>query len=143
MTISCRLTPIAILFFAAINVQANASDFSGSWTIDLRNPEEKARKAECGSAGFELRQNGNRVTGSHYMATVDCGQVNEGSAGTVQGSVSGNQAVLLVTSNRNGAVVKGVATLKNGTLYWEVEEEVKVGDPSGDDLILFQGVLKR
>jgi hypothetical protein len=109
----------------------------------LRKPEEKARKAECGSARFELRQNGDRVAGSHYMATVDCGQVNEGGARTVRGFVSGNRAVLFVTSDRNGAVFKGVATLKNGTLYWEVEEEVKVGDPPGDDLILSQGVLKR
>ncbi len=43
------------------------------------------------------------------MATVDCGRLNEGGEGTVTGVVTGNTAVLVVTSGRNGAIMLGTA----------------------------------
>jgi hypothetical protein len=49
-----------------------------------------------------------------------------------------------VISGRNGAVVKGVATLKNKALQWETKEEIKEAVPRGDSpLILGEGRLSK
>jgi hypothetical protein len=118
--------------------------FSGHWSVDLRTAEQKAKNMECGNASFFFDQVGPAITGSHMMATAGCGRINEGGEETVKGRVVGNRAFLLVTSGRNGAVVKGVATLKGRQLLWETKEEVKAGTPEGDSpLILDQGALTR
>lgn len=121
---------------------AAESSFTGSWYLDLRTPEHIQAKAECGGTGFELVQQGNTVTGTHYFATVNCGRINEG--GEVKGTVKGSEAVLYVTSARNGAVVRGRATLQSGQLRWQTLEEIKEGVPEGDSgLVLGEGVLER
>ena len=126
------------------SVRAADAKFSGTWSIDLRTPEQRAQSAECGEASFVLRQVGKEITGSHTMATVGCGRLNEGGEGTVKGQVVGSRALLLVTSSRNGATVKGVATLRNNTLFWETKEIVKAGEPAGDSpLILGKGSLTK
>lgn len=108
---------------------AAESSFTGSWYLDLRTPEQIQAKAECGGAGFELVQQGNTVTGTHYFATVNCGRINEG--GEVKGTVTGSEAVLYVTSGRNGEVVRGRATLQGGQLRWQTLEEIKEGGAGG------------
>lgn len=122
---------------------AHASEpFTGKWFIDLRSPAEKQKKRECGSAEFNLTQKHDRVSGSHSMASVDCGRLNEG--GPVNGVVVGDTAVLVVTSGRNGAVVLGKAKLVKGKLAWQTIEEVRRGEPEGDSgLILGEGLLTR
>jgi len=123
---------------------ARAADFSGTWEIDLRNPSERARKVECGVASFELAQSGDRVIGSHTLATVGCGRINEGGSQTVKGVVVNDTAVLVVTSGRNGAVVLGSAALRGNRLHWRTLDEIRPGEPAGDSpLILGQGVLSR
>ncbi|MDZ4327801.1 MAG: hypothetical protein U1A73_22675, partial [Pseudomonas sp.] len=80
----------------------------------------------------------------HTMSTVGCGRLNEGGEGTVTGKVVGSRALLLVTSGRNGAIVKGMATLRNNTLIWETKENIKAGEPAGDSpLILGKGSLTK
>lgn len=111
--------------------------------MDVRTTEEKAANAECGMASFVLKQTGARITGSHEFATADCGRLNEGGEGTVKGRVVGTVAHLVVTSGRNGAVVKGVATLRKGSLYWETKEEVSAGEDGGSPLILDKGLLTK
>lgn len=122
-----------------------APNFSGTWTIDLRTPADRQRQAECGNATFELLQTGDKIQGDHAMATVDCGRLNEGGEGTVTGVVTGNTAVLVVTSGRNGAIMLGTARLLGSNrLRWQVRAEVKPGEPPGDSpLILQQGILQR
>jgi hypothetical protein len=118
--------------------------FSGTWTIDLRSTRERKQKEECGSAAFELKRKGDKIVGSHQMATVGCGRLNDGGEGTVKGIVVGQTAVLVVTSGRNGAVVLGRATLKGRALVWETLEDITPGDPPSDSpLILGQGRLQR
>lgn len=143
MLFSPRLAPILLPLLAALSVPAAAADFSGHWTIDLRNAEQKARNEDCGEAAFDLRQQGKNITGSHTMATVGCGRMNEGGEGTVEGSVIGNRAILFVTSGRTGAVVRGIATLVDDALYWETKEEVKAGEPGDSPLIFGGGMLTR
>ncbi|MDL5600397.1 hypothetical protein [Metapseudomonas otitidis] len=116
--------------------------FTGSWYLDLRTPEQQAAQAECGGAGFDLTQQGNTVLGTHYLATVNCGKLNDG--GEVRGTVTGSEAVLFVTSGRTGEVVKGKATLEGDTLRWQVLETVKAGEPEWEPgLVLQSGVLGR
>lgn len=141
MLFSPRLLRVFLALPGALCVQAAAADFSGYWTIDLRNAEQKSRNAECGNAAFELKQDGDKLSGSHTMATVDCGRLNEGGEGTVKGSVTGNRAILFVTSGRTGTVVKGIATLKGDSLNWETKEEVTGGDTGDSPLILGAGKL--
>ena len=132
------------LALAAQTTHATDEKLSGTWSIDLRTSEQKAQRAECGEASFVLKQAGKKITGSHSMATVGCGRLNEGGEGTVKGHIVGNRALLVVTSGRNGAVVKGYAALKGEALYWETTEEVKAGEPPGDSpLILRKGLLTR
>ena len=132
-----------ITLFAPIAQAANA-DFSGVWSVDTKTTEQRARKAECGEASFALKQVGITITGSHAMATADCGRLNEGGENTVKGYVTGKQAKLTITSGRNGAVVKGVASMKGDKLHWRTIKEVKAGDPANDSpLILHRGVLTR
>lgn len=98
----CLKIPVAALLLINTLPALSAADssFAGSWYLDLRTPEQIAAGAECGGAGFELVQQGNAITGTHYFATANCGRVNEG--GEVKGAVTGSEAVLYVTSGRNG-----------------------------------------
>jgi hypothetical protein len=123
---------------------AAAADFSGTWSIDLRTPAERSRKAECGVAQFVLKQTKDQITGSHMFATTDCGRINEGGEDTVKGIVVGDVAILVVTSGRNEAVVIGTAKIKGDSLYWETRETIRPGQPEGDSpLILGKGALLR
>ncbi|WP_342117560.1 hypothetical protein [Pseudoduganella sp. OTU4001] len=117
--------------------------FAGEWEIDLRTPAEKDARAECGSASFKLRQTGGTITGE-TMATVGCGRMNEGGEATVEGTATGNTAVLNVTSGRSGEVVRGWAVREGDNLRWETIEQIKAGEPEGDSgLILRSGLLVR
>jgi hypothetical protein len=136
---------IAVALFAiAAAVHAGPTPFTGRWSIDLRNAEDRAKNKECGIAAFELTQDGDRVSGSHSMATVGCGRINEGGPETVKGVVVNGVAILVVTSSRNGAVVLGTATLGNGKLHWHYREEIRPSEQEGDSpLILDSAVLAR
>jgi hypothetical protein len=137
----------ALVFAALLLPFAVAGDpppFTGTWTIDLRTPQDRERKAECGSATFELVQTGDLITGDHSFATVDCGRVNEGGPGTVKGVVIGNTAVLVVTSGRTGDVIMGKATLRGDLMDWDQLRDVKTVEPEGDSpLILGKATLRR
>lgn len=129
-------------FLSAAN--AGPSNFSGNWFVDLRTPTEHEQKLDCGSATFDLTQTGDRVVGSHSMATVGCSRLNEGGAKTVKGVIVASVAVLVVTSARNGAVVMGTVRLQGGELHWQTLDEIRPGEPEGDSpLILGRGVLTR
>lgn len=119
---------------------ANAQNFEGKWVIDIRSAEEKKNNAECGTASFDLTQNGANIVGTHEFYTPYCDRLNEG--GSVVGEAKGSTAILIVTSGRYGAIVKGRAELKKGHLYWVILKELKSGEPKGDlPLILNKGVL--
>lgn len=123
---------------------AYAAPFDGTWTIDLRSPAQKKANAECGSAVFVLKQNGNTITGDHQMATAGCGRLNEGGEGSVRGASQGKNAYLTVTSGRNGEIVRGQATRTGNFLRWNVTEQLVPGEPEGDSgLILSRGTLKK
>ena len=142
MSFTRRVLLLSAIALLTQSVRAADAKFSGTWSIDLRTPEQKAKNAECGEASFVLMQVGKEIAGSHTMSTVGCGRLNEGGEGTVKGRVVGTRALLLVTSGRNGATVKGVATLRNNVLFWETKEEVRAGEPAGDSpLILGSGSL--
>jgi hypothetical protein len=116
--------------------------FTGSWEIDLRTPDERAAKAECGHAYFTLEQHGNEIIGDHGFATPGCAKVN--TASPVHGQVRKGAAWLEVTSTGQGAVVRGRATLVKGQLMWRTLEVLKPGTPEGDSpLILDKGLLYR
>jgi hypothetical protein len=118
--------------------------FTGEWEIDLRTPSERKAGVECGTANFKLTQSGEKVTDDHTMATAGCGRLNEGGEGTVEGLARGNTAILIVTSGRNGEVVRGRAIREGSSLRWQVLEELKAGEPEGDSgLILHRGILRR
>ena len=133
-----------LLAASSNNALAVSVDFSGSWSIDLRTPAERQRKVECGIATFKLSQVGAKIVGDHIFATANCGRINEGGPEAVKGVVIGSTAVLVVTSGRNGGIVMGKASIKNGFLHWQTLEEIKPGEPQGDSaLILGKGVLSR
>lgn len=118
--------------------------FTGMWEIDLRTTAEKRAGAECGKASFKLSQEGERVTGDHTMATVGCGRLNEGGEQSIQGVARGNTAILVVTSGRNGEVVRGQAIREGSRLRWQILEILKAGEPAGDSaLILHHGMMSR
>lgn len=135
------LGTIALLLVAG---RALASDFTGTWFIDLRTPAERERKAECGYADFTLVQTKERVEGSHSFGTADCGRMNEGGPGTVKGVVLDGKAILIVTSGRNGEMAMGIAIIEGNKLQWRVLRELRPGEPEGDSgLILWKGTLLR
>lgn len=118
--------------------------FSGEWEIDLRTPAQRKAGAECGTAHFALQQTGDQISGDHSMVTPGCGRLNEGGEATVEGVARGNSAILVVTSGRTGAVVRGRAIREGSSLRWTVLEELKPGEPEGDSgLILDHGVLHK
>lgn len=126
------------------SVLAQEPPFTGEWSIDLRTPDQRARGEECGTAVFELKQSGDRITGEHSFATVRCGRLNEGPCNAVQGVAIGRQAVLSVTSCRNGAIVIGKARRRGRHLHWQTVEERRPGEPEGGSpLILGEGTLLR
>ena len=130
--------------FLVLGSASAEQPFTGEWEMDLRTRAERLAGAECGFANFKLAQNGNKVTGEHSMATVGCGRLNEGGEGTVEGTATGNTALLQVTSGRNGEVVRGRAVREGANLRWQTLERVKRGQPEWDSgLILGRGVLRR
>jgi len=130
------------LRIAELQYPGATPDFSGHWTIDLRTPQERQQKRDCGGAAFDLKQTGNRISGNHTFATTGCGRVNEGSEDAVKGTVIGSTAVLLVRSGRNDAVVLGTARRDGKLLHWTMIDEVVPGTPGGDaPLILGKGSL--
>jgi hypothetical protein len=132
---------LALLLVAGNSI---AADFSGKWSIDLRTPAQRERKAECGFAEFTLVQTKDQVEGSHSFYTTDCGRINEGGPGTVKGFVADGRAILVVTSGRNSEMALGVATLEGEYLRWQVKRELRPGEPEGDSgLILAKGQLLR
>jgi hypothetical protein len=139
------IVAVALLSVSAMaTAHAARRSYSGTWEIDLRSASERKANAECGSATFKLKQVGNKITGEHSLASVGCGRINEGGEGTVQGRVHHGKAMLVVTSGRNGAVVRGLAELTGSNLLWRTLEEVKPGASEGDSpLILGHGVLHR
>ena len=134
-------TPLLVLAMLAGSSTAVAADgFSGRWTIDLRSPEQVESGLDCGFADFDLVQAGERLTGTHSFGTPGCGRVND--SGPVSGVVVGpNKAVLIVTSDRTGAIAYGVAELTpDRDLDWRTVGYVQ--DTDGDSpLILGQGRL--
>ena len=133
-----------VAYPALSGAQQPPSPFTGTWTIDLRTPVQKSEKVECGTATFKLAQVGTKIVGDHSFATAQCGRLNEGGEGTVKGVVVGGTAVLVVTSGRNGQIVLGSATVRDGALHWQVTEEIKPGEPEGDSgLILHKGILQK
>ena len=138
------LTTAVFSTLATAASTAAAAPFDGKWELDLRTPQEVRARAECGAAGFQLAQRGNKISGSHWFYTTGCGRMNEGGDETVVGEVHGRSATLTVTSSRNGAVVLGRAQLEGTSLRWQVLKELKPGEPEGDSpLILNRGLLKR
>lgn len=132
---------LAALLFAS-EVQARTEDFSGTWYIDLRTKVQQQQNKDCGGAEFILKQTGDRITGNHTYATVDCGRLNEGGENTVKGIVVGSTAILVVTSGRNGAIVMGKAVKSKNALYWESLDDIAPGQPDGEiSLILGKGIL--
>lgn len=146
LRIVATLLPAAFLLTSAVlpvTVLAADVDFSGRWFIDLRSKEERKAKVECGYAEFYLEQKGKKITGQHTFSTPQCGRMNDSEDETVQGEVVGSTAILTVTSGRNGAVVRGKAVLKKGTLHWQIVEELKEGEKGDSALILEKGILVR
>jgi hypothetical protein len=137
---------LRLIVLSALTPLASAAgpDFSGSWDIDLRTPQQRADKVMCGTASFTLRQEGARITGEHTMAMPNCGQVNDGGPGTVKGTVVGNKAVLTVTNRHNGAVVTGEAEMQGDQLHWKQTGETQPASPKdAATMILDEGLLTR
>jgi hypothetical protein len=141
---ACRLRSLLWACLLIVGSAFAEQPFTGEWEIDLRTPAERKAGAACGNANFKLTQTGGKVTGDHSMAAVGCGRLNEGGEGTVEGVARGNTAILVVTSGRNGQVVRGRAMREGSSLRWQVLEEVKPGEAEGDSgLILHRGILRR
>lgn len=145
---SIRPSTIIVALIATIftiePIHAASDNFTGTWKIDIRSTSEQQAKIECGYAIFTLKQVGNTIRGDHIFATAGCSRLNEGGDGSVQGRVTNGEAILFITSGRNGAVVRGKAKIKNFKLIWKTLEEIKSGTPDGDSpLILNEGVLRR
>jgi hypothetical protein len=137
-----RTITLVLCFWFAFPLMALAVDFTGTWTLDIRSKAERKQGIECGFATFDLKQSGEKIIGEHTFATPGCGRINEGGEGTVKGTITGKIATLEVTSGRNGAVVRGKATLQGHSLNWVTIEEIKAGEPEGDSpLILDKGIL--
>jgi hypothetical protein len=123
---------------------AESTKFNGTWTLDLRSTEEKRKGMECGLATFSLKQNRNKVSGTHSFSTPNCGRMNEGGENSVKGIVIRQTAVLVVTSGRNGEIVMGTAQLHKNRLFWKTEEILRHAEPEGDSpLMLNAGVLSQ
>jgi len=122
---------------------AAATDFTGTWTKDLRSAAEIRAGAECGIAVFELKQAKDQISGEHSMATPGCGRMNEGGEGSVRGVVVGGVAVLVVTSGRNGAMVLGKARRQGRLLHWESLEQIRPGEPEGDSPLILHSTTLR
>jgi len=127
---------------AACAAPAPAPGFAGNWEIDLRTPAERQAKAECGHAYFQLEQRGSDILGEHGYATPGCSQSQIG--GPVRGRVHAGVALLEVSSPKQGALVRGKATLFKGQLKWQTLEIIKPAEPVGEQILILQkGLLKR
>ena len=145
----CQIRRILILVATQVSVislpPATAGEtFSGACEIGLRSKAKKIKNIECGTAIFELSQNGGQIVGSHSMAIPGCERINEGDEGTVEGVVIGQTEVLVITSGRNGAIVMGTAKLIENSLELTTLDEIKAGGPTSDSpLILDNGMLSK
>lgn len=131
---------IAMLLTMVSSTSAFAANFTGEWTTDICT---EGKGKPCGSTGFSLIQNGNRICGDHTFMTANAGRMNEGFPGSVRGTVVGGTAVLVVTSGRNHGIVLGKASIVKNRLRWETLEEISSGESEGDSPLIYgKGVLK-
>jgi hypothetical protein len=137
-----RISTVVAYICLMFPIGCYAAGFTDTWTLDVRSPTERKQGIECGIASFSLKQTGNNIVGDHTFYAPGCGLINEGGEGTVMGMVAGNTANLVVTSGRNGAVVRGQVALEGHLLHWVTLEELKAREPEGDSpLILDKGTL--
>lgn len=124
---------IALLLLVQGVSTAAETDFSGTWTIDYRSALQRRQKVECGGGSITLKQEGNRIRGSHGFASLGCGRLDEGEEGSIKGIVVGSTAVMTIASVRDETILLVKATRQGNTLNWAVIDDVQQG--SGENLL--------
>jgi len=97
----------------------------------------------CGSFSIVLAQRGRIICGSHASATPDLSRVDEGDAGSIVGTVTGNAAVVTITSGRNGASYVASISLSSGRANWSVIGPASVPATGDSDLIPTAAILSK
>jgi hypothetical protein len=129
---------LLVLVFTGSPRAADTPSFQGSWAVPLcalGDPEK------CGGFELYLVQRGTRLCGDHFAATPGLGRLNEGAPRSVVGTVTGNTAVVAITSGRDGSILLARITRTSSGLRWKVAERVKEGEQAESPLIPFSASL--
>jgi hypothetical protein len=94
-----RLLVVLALFCTPL-LCAAAEPFSGAWIAWLCPAGTAYDPGRCSNLVIELYQKQDRVCGAHVFATAGAGQLDEGSAPSVSGSISNGIALVSVESGR-------------------------------------------
>jgi hypothetical protein len=127
-----RRSILAILATAACGATvAQERMFEGAWG----RPWCGNGTVECGGFYLYLVQRGSRICGNHFAATAGLGQLDEGVARSVVGTVVGNTAIVVATSGRSGASFLARAERSGSSLEWHLLEQLAKGAEGESALI--------
>ncbi|TFW09850.1 hypothetical protein E4K72_03925 [Oxalobacteraceae bacterium OM1] len=129
---------IVLFVLAAWHLWAHADDMSGVWTTWICPQGVQADPGKCSNFALELHQQDGRLCGSHLFATPGAARMDEGSAPSITGEVSGDTANVVITSGRTAARMRVELSLAKGALQW-----LRLQNPSGDYLLPMTARLTR
>lgn len=111
----------------------SGSDFSGAWVAAICPAGAQRNSGRCSNFVLELHQKQDRLCGAHIFATAGAGQLDEGGAPSLIGTVAADGiATVTVESSRAAPPIKMRVELKmaRGLLQWK-----RLDDPEGDYLL--------
>lgn len=101
------------------------SNFNGVWEIRWCG---NVSSHECGGFFLYLVQNGNRICGDHFFATVNVGRLNEGGSRSVVGTIAGNIAQVKIKSGRDNSIFRAQIRHLENKLDWRLGRQIKAGN---------------
>lgn len=126
---------IAVCTTFLMSVPASAASFTltGAWGVKWC---DKDPQHACGGFYLYLVQQGNRICGDHFYATLNVGRLNEGGPKSIIGVVSGTKAKVTIRSGRNNSVFRAHIKRSGKTLDWLLLEQIKTGE--GDEPLIHE-----
>jgi hypothetical protein len=118
-----RLLAFATILLASMPVHAGPKTFTGVWSSMTCDGPDR-----CGGFVLYLVQDGSRLCGNHFYATMGAGRLNEGVPRSIVGNANGAVARVRITSGRDNSIYQAKLQLVRGAIKWQRLRQLKPGD---------------
>ncbi len=134
------LLSLLLVPYSQAHAGTDTGDFTGAWTAWLCPSGTRNDPTKCSNFVLELFQKQDKLCGAHVFATAGAGQLDEGAAPSLAGTIADGTATVVVVSGRAVPTVRIPVTLKiaKGVLQWQ-----RIESPDGDYLLPLSVQLTR